>query len=350
MMRIPSVGIDISDRNIKYVKFAPGKRFVCEAFGEVQMPEGIVVGGQIKDEGAVARVLRNLVGLKRSAWRGAGAVASLPEEKSFLRALQLTGVKPENAGNAVRWEMESQIPLSPDELVFDYEIIQASEVRSDHCDVTLTAFPRSLVESYVRVFARAGIPLIAFELESQAMVRAAGADAPASALLIDMGRTRSSLVIIVRGSIVFTTTIAVGGMLLEENLSKMLGVDRDEAARIKKEFGLSRQASDGAVFNALIPALDALADELSRTIRFYQQDLIKLHGGQGEIGVILLSGGDANLLGIDTYLASATQIPCRRADPFSGLTRLIGQGIPPIPRAEALAFTAAIGLAMRNEV
>ena len=346
-IKLPVVGIDISDRSVKYIKFAIGKELAFETYGEAEIPKGAIVGGEIKREDEVVRVLTELAVREEKYLRGAGVVASLPEEKSFLRSVPLEKVKPDDAGNAIRWEIEAQIPLPLADLAFDYEIVAA---REDHLDVLLTAFPRTLVESYARVLDRAGLRPVALELESQAMVRAIAprlGRSPAS-IIIDMGRTRTSFIIVSGGDIVFTTTIAVGGELLEENITKFLGVDHAEAARIKKEIGFAKYGYEGKVFAALIPALDALADELTRTMQSYQHHLAHIHGGTADITEIILSGGDANLFGLDTYLASATRIPVALADPFAAIRWVLGDAIPPIPRNEALAFSAAIGLALRG--
>ena len=347
---MPVVGVDISDWSIKYMKITGAGTPVFEAFGEEKIPEGVIAGGEIKREDELAGVLRELAKKERACFRGAGVVASLPEEKSFLRPIRLKKVKAQDLRNAIRWEMEAQIPLPADELVFDYELLSGSGRESGVTDAVITAFPRAVVDSYVRVLKSAGFAPAALELESQAIVRAILPDlasAPALAV-IDMGRTRTSFIIVAGGGIVFTTTVAVGGALFEENIVAALGVGQEEAIRIKKEVGLAKSVEGGKVFSALIPAVGAFADELTRAIQSYQNHLAHIPGGSSDIRGILLSGGDANLFGLDTYLASVARIPCTRADSFAALRPDIGDAIPPIPYHMSLAYTAAIGLALRG--
>ncbi len=348
---VPVAGMDISDRSIKCVKFGRGRSDFFEAFGETELPEGVIVGGEIRREEEAARILSDLA-RREQCLRGSAVVASLPEEKSFLRSLRLKNVKPEDIAGAVRWEIENQIPLPAENLIYDFETAPSRVGADEYRDVVLTAFPKELVNSYVRMFKNAGLRLAALELESQAIVRATVSEDAAQGVrvIVDMGRNRTSFAIVAAGRIAFTATVAVGGQMLEERIAQSLGVDQSEALRIKNEVGLAKSFSEGKIFSALIPAVSAFADELQRTIQAYQSHLEHAEGAGAGIAEILLSGGDANLLGLDTYLAGVTRIPCRRADSFAALRPRMGGGIPPIPYRESLAYAAAIGLALRQTV
>lgn len=349
-IRLPVLGLDISDRSIKYMKFSAGRMVKIEFFGEEQIPEGVIIGGQVEREEELTAVIRGLADSVGRRFRSAGAVVSLPEEKSFLRLVELPKVKSEEVVGAMRWQIEGQIPLPPDDIAYDFEMIDPLLNHLDHLDAVITAFPRRLVDSYVRVLKNAGLRLAAMELESQAIVRAAVREVRSreAKIIVDMGRYRTSFVIFVGGTIIFTATLPVGGRVFEAQISKTLGVEGDEAMRIKKEIGLSRGAYEGKVFGALLPALGRLAAELVQAVAYYKDHVSHIHGASEGINLILLSGGDANLYGLDTYLASAIRIPVQIADPFSVIGERLGYVVPPIPRNEALAFSAAIGLAMRG--
>ncbi len=342
-------GIDISDLSVKFIKFRQSKNIAIEFFGESSIAEGIIVNGEIKDEDKLIKVLEEMVSTEKRL-RYLPVVASLPEEKSFLRLIQLPKVDRGKIENAVRWEIEANIPLSPEELWYDHEVIEPLEDHLDHVDVVVTAFPRALVESYIRVFKRAGFFTMALELESQAIVRSVIADLrvrPAE-IIVDMGRTRTGIIIVSGGAIIFTTTVGLGGRILDNNISRALGVNQEKAVAIKKEQGASRRAEDGKVFSAVLPAMSVLADEIKRAVEYYVHQGPHLHGASPIINTVLLTGGDANLKGLDTYLSSALKIPTRLADPWVTIKNRLDTVVPSIPRNKALAFTTAIGLALRG--
>lgn len=350
--RIPVLGLDISDRTAKYLKFSSlHKRPVIDFFGEFDIPEGLIVNGEVKQEDELVGVFRSWVSRERKRLKGCFAVIALPEEKSFVRFIQIPRVKEDDIPHAVQWELENQIPLPVSEAIFDYEIVELQGVGPprDHFDVQIIAFPKEVIYSYLRPLKRAGIRPFVLELESQAIARACATRAMHSSakILADIGRTRSSIIVFVGGSMFYTTTIHLGGILFEEHIAKVFRVAPEEAGRIKKEVGLDKKYAEGKVLLALAPVLGALSDELKRIIEYYESHSTHVHGASSSIDGILISGGDGNLIGLDTYLAGRLRIPVERADPFAALRANGNFQIPVIPHAQALAFTTAIGLALR---
>src|SRR3989344_7102977 len=112
----------------------------------------------------------------------------------LLRLIQLPKIKREEVSGAVRWEIEANVPLAPEELAYDYEIVEPPENTLDHIDVVITAFPKTVVESYLRVLKEAGLRVSALELESQALVRSTIAESQQkeTVVLADIGRGRTS--------------------------------------------------------------------------------------------------------------------------------------------------------------
>lgn len=359
--RLPVAGLDISDRSIKYARFvvSPGSimgghqrglGIVLAEYGEEEIPEGAVVRGVVEREDELGAVLAKVAGRAGREFCASGVVASLPEEKSFLKLIQTPRVAEDAMAGAVRWGMEGQVPLSPDDMIYDFEEIHSRGGAEDHRDAVVTAFPKEIVMPYVRAIKAAGLMPVALELESQAIIRAVArglADADAI-IVLDMGRTRTSFIIVAGGAILFTATIGVGGIVLEKSIMQGLGVDEAEAMRIKKEIGLSKTSHEGKLFSALLPPLALIADELRRTIAYYLDHAAHAHNAGNAITRILLSGGDASLYGLDTYLAVETRIPVALADPFAAWHESAGGGVPPLPHHEALVFTAAMGLALRG--
>lgn len=352
-IRLPVVGLDISDRSMKYLKFrrAGTNRIDVDYFGELDIPEGLIANGEIRDVRGLTELLREWRVKERKKIKGCFFAVSLPEEKSFLRLIQIPRVPFDDIPNAVRWEIENQIPFAIEDVIFDYELVTPlkQEDAQDHFDAVIVAFPKAVVESYVRSLEGAELPLLALELESQAITRACIASVPTSLsrIILDVGRTRTSIIIFSGTAIVYTSTIDLGGLIFEKRLAKALNISMDEATVLKKEIGLNKREHDGDIFRALAPMVSVLTDELVRATEFYQQHPAHVHGAVPAIHEILLCGGDANLIGLDTYLASIVKVPVIHADPFTAIRGRTLFDIPPIARHQALAFTTTIGLALR---
>lgn len=352
LVRPPAAGLDLSDQSVKYMKLGVrrGQKWTIEAFGSAILPEGLIVKGEIRQEEALVDTLRQWLAGEPASVRASPMVASLPEEKSFLRLIQIPAVPSEETAGAVRWEIEGNIPLPADEVYYDYEVIEPLEDHLDHRDVVITAFPKTVIDSYLGVFRAAGIQISALELESQAIIRATipALREKATRVIAEMGRLRTNFIVFAGAEIFFTRTVEMGGKMLEQNIMHALGVDQASAADLKKTVGLNKRARNGEVFSALVPSISVLADELTQTVDYYQTHAEHVHGAPPVVSEILVTGGDANLMGLDTYFSSVLKIPARRADPFVTLADQFSESVPPYTKNESLAFTTAMGLALRG--
>lgn len=345
----PAFGLDISDRTVKFVGLKRrGEALTIGFFGEITVPEGLIVDGEIKAEAELVPIFS--AGLSDQRGRRVSqryCVVSLPEEKSFVRLIELPQVQAKDIGPAVRWEVEGVIPMPFEQIYYDYEVAPHPP-HADHRDVLITAFPRSTIQAYHRLLSAAGFRPLALELESQAIVRAV-VPQPVSAaplVIVDVGAVRTSFIIFAGGSIIFTKSLALGGRDFESAIARGLGVSVEEARRIKVEAGLSRSIRDGRVAEILRPLLDKFVSELNDVNAFYRDHPRRKHPEFGDITAVALCGGDANLIGLEKYLSTALRQRALLADPFSRLSYPAGE-IPPIPYNQSLKYTTALGLALR---
>jgi len=353
-VRLPTMGLDISDRTIKYLRLLPSRGAIrFDLFGEIEVPAGIILNGEIQKEADLVKVLNDWLSRDGRKVRSSFMVVSLPEEKSYVRLLQLPKIKREDVRGAIRWEIEANIPVPMDELTYDYEIIEpAGASNEDHVDVLVVAFHKKIVESYVRVLKSAGIRVAAMELESQAIVRAIRHRHKDNLVraVADVGRNRISLTIFSQGAIVFTTTMDLGGSTFDANISRALGVSLEEAIKIKTEIGLRKTAYEGKIWGALAPALSVFADQVRRGAEYYQGYVEHAHGSEVKVGEVIMTGGNANLDGLEMHLSSILKIPVRRANPFEAFGGKMIPAVPPMPKNQSLAYATAIGLALRGLV
>lgn len=350
-INIPVIGIDISDLSIKFAAFDSKNPTILKFFDEIDIPEGIIKDGEISDEQALAQILSSWFKKEGGNLSSFFVALSLPEEKSFLRIIQLPKVKQDLVENAVRFEIEANIPLAPEELAYGYEVIEPLEDHLDHIDIMITAFPKKIVQSYVNAIKQANLNIIILESESQAIVRAIipNPRSRGAKIIVDIGQTRTSLILFAGGAIIFTSTFKLGGKDIENNIAKNLNVNLEKAWQIKKESGMDKKLYEGELFSAIVPIISALADELKRALTFYQEHLKHTHGAASAVDEILLVGGDSNLKGLDTYLASTTKIPVKIADVFANISNFPNKIIPQISRNDSLSYATVIGLTSYRE-
>ncbi len=333
----PAIGVDISDESFKYVNLETrGGARQINFFGEHDLAKGLIESGEIKDPGAVSKVLALVFGRYRS--KVPYLALSLPEEKGFLRIITMPRVVAQEVRSALEFQLEEHIPFPPDQLIFDYTILDSAEQMS----VLLTAYPREVVESYVQIVKKAGFIPTILELESQAIARAVvPAGSRETSLVGDIGHTRTTFFIVHNGIVHFTSTIKIGGRDIDNILMQSLHLTKEEASDVK--IGRGYDFSSDEIIKSLSPALVALKEEAERQIDFWEH---RYSGAKEKIANVLLCGGDAYLKGLPEFLARELMLPTTRARVWENLFDL-KKYIPPINAHDTLRYATAFGLALR---
>lgn len=237
--------LDISDFSLKIIKLKKrGNDLVLVSFGEKTIKPGIIKEGEIKDEEALLKILREgLNNVKGERLKTRYVIASLPEEKAFSQVIQLPKMSEEDLKSAVVYEAENYIPLPIEEVYLDFQIVQPFRDHLDHFDILLAALPKKIIDSYVLVFKKAGLLPKVLEIESSAIARAMvkGEKSPRQVLLIDFGLSKTSFIIFSGNSLRFTSSIRISSTSLTDSISKSLGIDLIEAEKLKIKYGLEEK-------------------------------------------------------------------------------------------------------------
>lgn len=342
-LQMPAVGVDISDRSLKFAEVLEERgELRLGRFGKRTLPEGLIQSGEIKDKEKLAEFIRtNFQGMQ-----GSFVVLALPEEKAYVSLVTLPKLAEGDIKEALDLQLEEYIPLSSAQAVFDYEIVSGEG--EDHSDVVVVAFGRRLVEDYLEVVKAGGLSPLVFEMEAEALLRAVlPRRASGTSMIIDFGRTRTSFIIAHEGITRFTSTVGVAGEGLDRAIQRALKVEAVDAERMKKERGLVRTEKNEAVFNAILPTVSAIKDEVLRHMAYWNNHAEHVHKGKGEIERLYLAGGDSNLFGLPDYLSYELKIPTRLASPWVNITDF-ERYVPEITYNESLSYATAIGLALRS--
>jgi type IV pilus assembly protein PilM len=360
-------GLDISDLSLKIIKLKK-KRGVLSlvSFGETEIKPGIIRAGEIKDEKKLAEIIKEAMGkVKGEKIKTKYVVASLPEEKAFLQVITLPKMSEEDLKSAVIYEAENYIPLPIDQVYLDSQIVPPVYNHLDHFDVLIAALPKKTVDPYLSCLKRAGLQPLVLEIESLAITRALIKNETTTfpVLLIDIGATRTSFIIFSGSSLRFTSSIPVSSGNFTEIISKALGVDLAEAEKLKIKYGLEEKIElkikdkkteikkeRGKIFEALVPALVDLIQQIRRYLEYYKTHASHEHlppDGKG-VSKILLCGGGANLKGLTDFLSIQLKIPTELGNPWINILPKSQKEVKELPVEESLKYTTALGLALRG--
>jgi len=349
-------GLDISDVSLKIANLERrGGDLNLASIGETQIKEGIIRNGEIKDKETLIKNIKRAIAEVRGKKIGTKyVVASLPEEKSFLQVIQMPKILKEDLKSAVIFEAENYIPLPIEEVYLDSQIVEPVVDHLDHYDVLISALPKKTVDPYVECFKAAGLKPLAFEIESLSIARALVKDELTSfpVLLIDLGATRTSFIIFSGHSLRFTFSIPVSSEKFTESIARSMKIDPKEAEKLKIKYGLQTSATKegGDVFDALIPPLTDLIEQIKKCLDYYQSHSGHEHlppNGQN-VKKVFLCGGGTNLKGLPLLLSQQLELPVEIGNPWINIFDEKKKEKPRIPLEESLKYTTAIGLALRG--
>lgn len=340
-----AVGVDISDRSLKFVEFYKEEgKLRLKRFGEENMEEGIVENGEIKNKARLISFLKKIKKIHNFIY----VVLSLPEEKAFLSLVELPQMPNEQIRTSLALQIEEYIPLRLEDVIFDFEINPSHE-RKDHLDVLLLAFPKKLVFDYYEAFEEAGFMPVAMELESLSIARSLIPDNNKdSVMIIDFGKNRTTFSILKGGSLRFTSTIFLGGRDLEKMISKALGISLFAAEKAKKDFSLLGHKTDKRIYEAILPVISSIKDEIEKHQLYWRNHPLHAQSAEKQkIKEIILVGGESNMTGLPEYLSQELSMPVRIGNPWLKIDSFDNY-VPEITKRESLSYSVAIGLALRG--
>ncbi len=343
-LRMPAIGFDLSDRSVKIVELKNFSRGIkLNWYAERLIPPGIIEAGRIKNESGLKKILSSL----KNEFHLNYVNVSLPDEQSYTLRLRSPVGRQSDIHDNLEIQLGEHVPVPVTDLVFDYEVIDRAGGAKPFFDVQVSALPRSMVEEHTRLFLESGLTPMAFEIEAQALSRSVIQRADDSTYMtIDFGKTRTGFSIFSGGVVWFSSTINVGGDQLVGTIAKELNVGEDEARLLKEKKGLLKQ-DDDRIFNAIIPIISILKDEIHKHYNYWQTHRDESGITRQQIKKIIMCGGDANVPGLLEYLSYDLRVPIRLANPWVNLASF-DDYIPPVSFNHSLRYAVALGLGLRN--
>lgn len=345
-------GLDINDESIKLVQLqnrTSGSRSASYRYvthRETRLPEGLIVNGELKEPETVRKYMQHLLkgdGSKKERIRGNWCVVSVPSTQSFLRHIQLQKPAADVIADDVLISAKKHIPFTEDEYYIDWQIV-SNDQYGDVTDVLIGAIPRSVANLYTYLVESLGLGVIALEIEDLAIARTMIThgkvyEGEARAVL-DLGATRSSLIVYDHDIIQFSIGLKFCGKDLTATIAEALKISFVEAEKRKKKAGISLKGGKGAQFRVTKQMVDSLIEEIKRALTFYETHFPETN----KVTHITMCGGGAALKHLDVRLSEALKIEAATGKVWKNLH---DKSHVPKQTSSHLGLASAIGLALR---
>jgi Tfp pilus assembly PilM family ATPase len=204
---------------------------------------------------------------KKGRAKGWSAFCAIGARGVSMRRLSLPASSEDELRRVLRLQIESEFPLSPDELAWGSRPIgpprtpaNGSPVRQE---LLVVAVKKEVLEEYAGVLAECGIVPI-FTLA--ALARIALHPLPlGSCAVLDIGRTHSELLSFDNGVPASIRIVAWGGETITRSIQEKMAVSHDEAEKLKMTLdqpGIAFAPQGQLLQNATESALAALAESI----------------------------------------------------------------------------------------
>lgn len=301
-------GVAVTDKAVRFTQFRRGSfsnRKSLSKWGRVALPIGAIESGFIKGSEEVKAALKALA----QEYKLNFVRASLPDEKAYLFSAVIDKVGEESMRDAVAFIIEENVPISLQKAVFDYRTIALPD--PSKVKVVVSVVHKRVIETYTKIFEDAGMKVISFDIESQAVARAVIPKGDSrTTLIVSVGEKKVSFYVVENEIVQFSTTPAQD-LLASASLN-----------------------------------LRDLKAEMQRVFAFWNSRVDAGYGAEKKITNILLCGGAVNDKNIISELSADFPVEYNLADPW------VNASVPGMGAAilkESLEFVSAIGLALFRE-
>ena len=334
---LSNTSVDISDGVLRFFECTRDHGVIApKDFGTLSFPRLHTDGVQDKTKTEASTILKNWA-LPRNIKM---INALIHEDEAYVFKANLPTTNPKEIRSAVEALLEENVPVPPNDALFEYTIIATDEKLTETA-VAVSVLSRTTVNEYLNIFKNAGIGIASLDTESRTLAASLfqSNDTGVHAIL-SIAKRHSIICIVENSSVVFSTSINVGEVDLIGAVSKTLRIT-DEAAEtlMKDEKTNNKQAME--LFEAMMPVFGTIRDELGK-VQVYWKTQGKKERHFSDIADIILVGTSSVTPGFSEYITSISKIPAHVGSVWTN-TLSPDISLPRLHKKDSLNYGSLIG-------
>ncbi len=310
------IGLDIGSHSLKLVEIieTPKKGYVMNRFSRIPLVKGVVVDGVPVEQQELSQKIKEV--FKQAKCKKKGIVTSLSGHSVIVKKVTFPAMEENELRDLIKDEVGKYLPFeNTEEVSFDFQILGENDFNPSQMDVILVAAKNDIVAAYTDAIKEAGFDAIIMDVDSFALETMYEEnyefEESDMVVLVNIGASITNINVLRGGTSVFTRDFTLAGNSITEAVQKKLGIDFDEAERLKIE-GMGGKESERQEFNSnLLAYADPICTEIERSVDYFRST----YGGE-YIKHVLLSGGSALIPGIVGDLSQRLGIEAEIANPF----------------------------------
>ena len=340
-------GLDIGDLSLKLIQLSVSQKkgspiYKIKNSRQIALPAGYIVNGEIQQPEMVRKKLLQLLdkegyGKKiTSPW----VVADLPEPKTFLTSIELPITAAQITKEDIEFQSKQHLPFDLENAYLDWQIMpQTKDTKTTR--VLIGAVEKIVADSYTYLLQSANLQPITLEIEALAIARSLISNSNTTpGAILDLGATRSAVIIYDNGGVRFSTSIKFSGELINTALIQQLKIEPEKIEEMKIKYGLNYIKEFPNYLKIIDQLIDELISDLKKTFDYYQN-----HYAQTQpLEKIILCGGMAEMENLSETLQRRLEIKCELANPWQTVPT---KDLTDTYKKTGSTMVSALGLAMR---
>lgn len=346
------LGVDIGTSSIKIVEVGQGENnpkllnyALLENKGSLLRSNAVFQSSELKIfDKEMIEILRQMIEKMKPTTNQ--AIASIPVFSSFITILNFPEMSDRELKQAIVFQAKQYVPMPLSEVALDWQKI--AEYEDDQGlkteTILLIAIPQDLIKKYQKIFNEVGLSLLALEIEPLSLTRSIIWKDKTPTILVDIGNLTTSISFVEDGILKFVGQTDFAGSSLTKSISTTLNINPLRAEEIKCQRGVLVGGADFELARSMFFILDLIINEIKKLEFNFASNLKK----NIKFERLILSGGGANLLGIENYFSHQLNIPVIKAEPLNYIEYNLE--IKPLIKELNPLLSVALGLAIRELV
>jgi len=343
-----TLGIDIGTASIKIAELERTKEGVSlknygilESKGHLDRLNNAIQTSSLKIVGNdTSELLKRLLEEIKPGTKD--VVASLPAYSAFSSLVEIPVMSKEETAQAMTFQAKAFVPLPLTEVAIDWLPIREIDdgKGGKKQQILLVSIPNKQIQTYKDIFRAAGLTLRFLEVETLSLARILTDGDPTTSLIVDIGARSTSIAVAGGGTLKYSAQTDYAASSLTQAVSRGYGVDVNRAEDLKRQKGLIGTGGQYQVSTLMLPYLDVILNEARRIKDIFEKTY------KEKVERVILTGGGANLLGIEKYTSQQLDLLTIKGDSFSKIST--PQEFGPSAASIGSQLSVALGLAIRD--
>lgn len=230
------IGIDLHDKFVQLVEIKKSKKqFELSAFNRFNLPEGVIVNGEIKKLSILQNLLieaftsANPVGIKPK-----NVAVILPSKNIFAHIFKLpVKLKHKDLKTLLPSEAETVIPFDIEDVFWDYSILEKEDdtVKRPAQYILFAATPKTIAEQYANLFSGMGITPVLFGIFADSIKQSLLTQLTSNDtdLVIEFGPYSTNYLLTKKGVVKYVLSSSFGSEKLVKTLEQTMKLNSEIA-------------------------------------------------------------------------------------------------------------------------